>query len=161
MNSIGRLLPIKTGPVISETEMKPMYKLFNWKRNYHDHGVSCVSFMWEKLWQSKEMFNDFKDKCKPHVYASHICLLYEQIRWLWLSVMDNKNENVKALRALCVDFVTGKIHSRGWKHHYNRLSTSFANQVVHEKIQMSIVDALGALDQHCSNFVLILAIRNI
>lgn len=47
--------------------------------------------------------------------------------------MDNKNENVKTLRALCVDLVTAIMHSCGSKLHYNLLSTIFANQVVHEK----------------------------
>lgn len=47
--------------------------------------------------------------------------------------MDNKNENVKALRALCVVLVRAITHSCGSKLHYNLLSTIFANQVVHEK----------------------------
>lgn len=47
--------------------------------------------------------------------------------------MDNKNENVKALRALCVDLVTAIANSCGSKLYYNLLSSIFANQVVHEK----------------------------
>lgn len=97
--------------------MEPMYKLFNWKGKQSNTVLlmfSSCEINWQRVSNSfsHKIFNAFKERIKPHVYLSYVCLLGRQIK-MGLTVSNGQQK----WKGLCVRFYDSN-------HTYQQFQTS-------------------------------------